>query len=189
MASVAEDFRKGTKDIWPIDYWQAPSPSHSSSKDILEASEWIVEEVEQVTSLPQAVEVEDFFAEYPTKSAIQLKQVEELVQSFDRLTYIQRVKQDSTLKNRFEVLATKWQQETCGFSSITKKITNLNYLKIIALGEAVVPLILNSLAQKPDHWFIALKALTDQDPTKPGDSFEQAVEAWLNWGREKRLIN
>lgn len=95
---------------------------------------------------------------------------------------------DLKLREKFEKLANDWYEETCGFSSITKKITNFNYLKIIALGQAVVPLILHSLAQRPDHWFVALKALTDQDPIKPGDNFEQAVEAWLNWGKKEGLI-
>ncbi|NES17570.1 MAG: hypothetical protein F6K41_01110 [Symploca sp. SIO3E6] len=90
---------------------------------------------------------------------------------------------------RFHELASRWHNETCGLSSITKKITNLNYLKIIAMGKAVVPLILYSLAQQPDHWFVALKALTDQDPTSPKSSFEEAVEAWLSWGRQEGLID
>jgi len=90
---------------------------------------------------------------------------------------------------RFHELASRWHNETYGLSSITKKITNLNYLKIIAMGKAVVPLILHSLAQRPDHWFVALKALTDQDPTSPNSSFEEAVEAWLSWGRQEGLID
>jgi len=101
---------------------------------------------------------------------------------------ILKKEENSYLKNRFTKLAQKWEQETCGFSSITKKITNLNYLKIIALGKIVVPFILESLQAKPDHWFLALKALTDEDPTQRGDNFEQAVEAWLNWGKQKGFI-
>jgi hypothetical protein len=92
------------------------------------------------------------------------------------------------LQARFNELSQEWEQETCGFSSITKKITNLNYLKIIALGKRAILLILESLQAKPDHWFLALKALTDEDPTQSGDDFEQAVEAWLNWGKQKGFI-
>ena len=88
----------------------------------------------------------------------------------------------------FNELYQKWGQETSGLSSISKKMTNLNYLKIIALGKIVVPFILESLQTNPDHWFLALKALTDEDPTQPGDNFEQAVEAWLNWGKQKSFI-
>jgi len=96
---------------------------------------------------------------------------------------------DEISLKRFHELASRWHDETYGLSSITKKITNLNYLKIIAMGKAVVPLILHSLAQRPDHWFVALKALTDQDPTSPNSSFEEAVEAWLSWGRQEGLID
>ena len=92
------------------------------------------------------------------------------------------------VQNKFNELSQKWEQETSGLSSISKKMTNLNYLKIIALGKIVVPFILESLQTKPDHWFLALKALTDEDPTQPEDDFEQAVEAWLNWGKQKGFI-
>jgi len=95
----------------------------------------------------------------------------------------------SKLEQNFNALAGKWQSETCGFSSIAKKITNLNYYKIIAMGKPAIPFILRSLKNQPDHWFVALKALTDRDPTNPNDSFEQAVEAWLNWGRSEGLID
>ncbi len=117
------------------------------------------------------------------------KQSELSGESLTVLLDLQQPQLDINLEERFNELASKWQHETCGLSSITKKITNFNYLKIIAMGKAIVPLILRSLAQQPDHWFVALKALTDQDPTSPNSSFDQAVEAWLRWGRQEGLID
>ena len=56
------------------------------------------------------------------------------------------------------------------------------------MGERAIPLILADLQKEPDHWSYALTKLTKADPVKPEDNFHQAVEAWLNWGREQGYI-
>jgi hypothetical protein len=62
------------------------------------------------------------------------------------------------------------------------------YRKIIEMGRPAIPLILRELKQRPDHWFLALNAITGEDPVRPGDGFDEAVEAWLHWGREQSHI-
>jgi hypothetical protein len=86
------------------------------------------------------------------------------------------------VNKRFLDLYQKWKAETIGVSSVSKIVLNPNYLKIIAIGEPAIPLILASLNEKPDHWFIALSALTDDVPTSPGDNFDEAIKKWLEWG-------
>lgn len=86
------------------------------------------------------------------------------------------------LESRFTRLHTQWKAETGGVSSIQKIVLNPHYLKIIGMGKPVIPFILKSLAQKPDHWFVALSALIDDKPTTPGDTFNEAVAKWINWG-------
>jgi len=89
-----------------------------------------------------------------------------------------------TLDQRFKELATKWYQETGATSSITKKTSNINYLKIIALGKPVVPLILNELRRIPAPWFLALGVLTGEmeiGKEFPGD-FKKIAAAWVRWG-------
>jgi len=63
------------------------------------------------------------------------------------------------------------------------------YQQIIALGPPVIPLILRELRERPDHWFWALNAITGEDPVGPEDDFDQAVEAWLRWGRERGYLD
>ena len=60
------------------------------------------------------------------------------------------------------------------------------YQKIIAMGPSVVPLILEEMRNKPDHWFWALSALTDDDPVPPGKrgQFKEMIKAWLEWGKQ-----
>lgn len=92
-------------------------------------------------------------------------------------------------EKQFLELAHKWSEDTVGTSSITKKITHPNYLSIIAMGSKVLPLILRELKERPNHWFVALKAIAGTDPARPGDNFDEAVNAWLQWGNEENLID
>lgn len=92
-------------------------------------------------------------------------------------------------QKEFAELAVKWKEETAGSSSISKKLLNLSYLRIIAMGEIVVPLILQELKHSPDHWFVALKAITNADPVANGANFDQAVNDWLKWGQNQGLID
>ena len=92
-------------------------------------------------------------------------------------------------QKEFVQLAAKWKEETAGSSSLSKKLINLSYLRIIAMGEIVVPLILQELKHSPDHWFVALKAITNADPVVNGASFDEAVNDWLKWGQNQGLID
>jgi hypothetical protein len=74
-------------------------------------------------------------------------------------------------------------------SLISKKVTHNSYLRIIGMGEGAIPLILESLRARPDHWFVALRATTNVDPSKPDDNPSMAREAWISWGIEQGYID
>jgi hypothetical protein len=64
------------------------------------------------------------------------------------------------------------------------------YQKIIALGEAAIPLILDELVaegDEPDDWFWALNVIADHDPVPAVDQgiIVRMAEAWIRWGRER----
>jgi hypothetical protein len=72
-------------------------------------------------------------------------------------------------------------------------ISHRNYLAIIGLaGRArrheVERLLLEELQREPDHWFDALSAIAGEDPVKPEHDFDQSIEVWVEWGREKGII-
>jgi hypothetical protein len=82
-------------------------------------------------------------------------------------------------------LAAIWRAETCYLSSTTALANHPAYQEVMALGSAVVPLVLRELEQRPAHWFTALHVLTGADPMDPADpgKVRKIAEAWLRWGR------
>ena len=96
--------------------------------------------------------------------------------------------QTAGIQDHFRLLAETWRTETRHTSSLTKMITHPAYLRIMGLGPCVVPLLLHELQARPDHWLVALKATTGEDPAPPGSTFNQAVQAWLEWGRQRGYL-
>jgi putative addiction module CopG family antidote len=96
--------------------------------------------------------------------------------------------ENNYLELEFYRLAENWKHETASLSSISKKINHQNYLKIVEMGNAVLPFILRALLKEPDHWFVALKNISKEDPIPSGATFQDSVNGWLKWGQEKGLI-
>ena len=91
------------------------------------------------------------------------------------------------LRERFDELADEWVQETRFQSSATEIAIHPAYQQIIGMGPAVLPLILDRLAQRTEHWFWALAAISGEDPVDPMDAgqVEAMAESWLRWGRSR----
>ncbi len=90
------------------------------------------------------------------------------------------------LERRFRELVTRWRAEVAPLSSTSARVRHQAYRSIIALGPAVVPLLLRELEEQPNHWFAALRSLTGTDPVPPADRGQIArmTEAWIKWGKE-----
>jgi hypothetical protein len=106
------------------------------------------------------------------------------------MTPVVNAAEHTTLTERFEFLARQWKAETALLSSTTAMAAHPAYQAIIALGSAVVPLLLRDLQREPAHWFEALQAITGEDPVPPDQwgKVPAMVEAWLAWGRQRGLI-
>lgn len=97
---------------------------------------------------------------------------------------------ESATRRKFARLARKWRRETAVLSSTSDIAMHPAYQAIIGMGEPAVPLILESLAHRVDHWFWALEAITQDAPVPrrlKGD-IEEMAQAWLKWGRGKGLV-
>ena len=93
------------------------------------------------------------------------------------------------LEREFQHLAALWHEETDLYSFVAQKLAHPAHGQIIALGPAVVPLILRDLQSEGGHWFTALRTLTGEDPAAHSTSNPEAAAAWLRWGREKGYLS
>lgn len=89
------------------------------------------------------------------------------------------------LRERFRRLAEEWRDRSRHMSN-TKHMAMLpSYQEIIAMGPAVVPLILEELQRDPNQWFWALKEVTGADPV-PHEArgiVQAMADAWVAWGK------
>lgn len=90
----------------------------------------------------------------------------------------------------FNLLVQEWKSETGMMSLTTQKVNHPAYQKIISMGQPVIPLILRELELESDHWFWALRAITNVNPVKPEQqgNMKRMAQAWLNWGKEQGYL-
>src|SRR5947209_301908 len=92
-----------------------------------------------------------------------------------------------SVEQRFRELEAAWLADTYVLSSHTRIVSHPAFRAIVGLGEAVVPLMLADLEQRPRLWVWALPEITGADPVAPEDAgkIDRMSEAWLRWGHEK----
>lgn len=93
------------------------------------------------------------------------------------------------IREIFEPLAERWEAET-EFLSMTPQITgHPAYFEIVGLGPPAVPLVLERLQKSTRPWFQALAAMTRENPAAAAKSHSAAARAWLEWGRNRGLVD
>lgn len=91
------------------------------------------------------------------------------------------------LRSRFTNLVQLWMEETILSSSTHEICSHWAYQRIIGLGSAVVPLIIEEVQKGGRHWGWALSAITGENPAKHADSLKAASEAWIAWNQQRCL--
>jgi hypothetical protein len=114
--------------------------------------------------------------------AIELKQT---VTRKDRMHEI-----DPELEQKFNRLAEQWRQKTMFMSRAADITADFTYYQIVGLGPAIIPLILRQVQGGEGHWFLALRALTGDDPVKAEEAGHLAkmAQSWIEWGKRRGLI-
>jgi len=92
------------------------------------------------------------------------------------------------IQHIFRQLVDEWDDAVGDTATISDRFMHRAYQHIIGLGPNAVPLLLRELEREPNYWFWALAAITRENPVHSGASFDEAVEAWLDWGRKKGMI-
>lgn len=97
---------------------------------------------------------------------------------------------ETSVRDRFRQLASEWKDQSRYLSNVTQMALLKSYQKIIGLGPAAVPAILEELQHTPDLWFWALEAITNENPVPAEASgrIPLMTSAWLEWGQQRGLI-
>lgn len=94
------------------------------------------------------------------------------------------------LDRELSALASEWRAARGISSSSRKAAMHPAYQRMIGKGTAAVPFLLRQLQEKPDHWFLALMAITGKDPV-PRESqgkIKEMADAWVAWGKAEGYI-
>jgi hypothetical protein len=91
---------------------------------------------------------------------------------------------------RFQKLLREWHEQRGSMSWMSDIAMCPAYQSIIGIGPPVVPLILAQLrseGDEPDHWFWALRVITEVNPVAEQDQGDvtKMAEAWLQWGAQQ----
>ncbi len=65
-----------------------------------------------------------------------------------------------------------------------------DFRRIVGMGESAIPLILEELKIRPSLLYVALEAITGENPVPEtgSDSLEEISEIWQRWGEQNRSI-
>jgi hypothetical protein len=102
-------------------------------------------------------------------------------------------RQRALLEKELYLHIDRWKSDTMHWSSLTKMFAHPSYLRIIGLAQyfdeyEVERTLLHELGTEPDYWFAALAAITGENPVQPDHDFDEAVSAWLEWGRKRGIL-
>jgi hypothetical protein len=94
----------------------------------------------------------------------------------------------AAVEKKFLRLRDEWHAQRGHHSDTLSLVTHPAYQKIIGIGPPAIPLLLRELATRPDRWFWALRAITEEDPVPPADrgNSQAMTRAWLEWGQARR---
>jgi len=113
-----------------------------------------------------------------------------LLEKMAELTDLVRARENQTDRQRFNRLVVEWKTARGHSSKLKDLAMHPAYQQIIGMGERAVPLLLEEMKERPDHWDWALRAITGTDPV-PRESWgrlRQIAVAWIEWGTKEGYI-
>ncbi len=87
------------------------------------------------------------------------------------------------LGKEFHELAGKWRSETRILSSVSAKIFNPHYQRIIGMGRPALPFIFAELRDRGGFWYWALECICGENPAAESETLPDAKRVWLEYAR------
>ena len=88
---------------------------------------------------------------------------------------------DAEVRESFERDRAAWRAKSKHMSSPTDVVLLPEYQRIIGLGRPAVPLIIESLREKLDYWFWALRSIVGEDHATEARTMRDAADSWISW--------
>lgn len=91
------------------------------------------------------------------------------------------------IRRAFELLRAQWIAATAHHSDADLVVNHPAYRRIIGLGPAVVPYLIEDMKRTNEHWFVALESITGERPTSEAmaGKIEPMVRCWVEWFEKK----
>jgi hypothetical protein len=92
---------------------------------------------------------------------------------------------EGNIRQLFEDLKARWEKDMEGVSNYARMTSHPAYLRIIGQGSAILPSIFEDLDAGGGPWFVALAAITGENPVKPKHRTNSSLmrQDWLQWGK------
>ena len=92
-------------------------------------------------------------------------------------------REGAELVREFAERVAEWKKATLHHSSTNRVRTHPTTHRLLELGPAIVPLIVDELGRSTGHWFLLLIELTGENPIPPEASGNATMmaQAWKRW--------
>ena len=101
-------------------------------------------------------------------------------------------KADYEMESWFDKRADRWEKETAIHSAPGPKYLHNDYMAVITKGienpTGMIPLILKRLSVRGGDWFFALEQITEENPAKECEDYDDALRRWNEWARQHGMI-
>lgn len=89
----------------------------------------------------------------------------------------------AAIRDSFEELADELEESTAGLGSTRRAISDPAFVEILALGDSVIPQVVNRLTTSHNRplWLRLLGTLTSSPPGAGQATIDEAADAWIRW--------
>lgn len=99
---------------------------------------------------------------------------------------IRSTSETARIADEFAELRDRWREKTGHYSVMIDAVIVPEYQRIIGMGEAALPLIIECLKEPGPEWFWALIAIVGVDHAAGATTVTEACDRWIEWYEKDR---
>lgn len=97
------------------------------------------------------------------------------------------------MEEKFNQLKDQWLENTKFSSNSNLIVSDPNYLEIISMGTEAIPFILKDWETSDNHWFVALRKITDVDlisiHSRNSGKIRKMKQDWITYLNSKQNVD